>query len=209
MTHTASAPLYEIRADYDTETIVVYQAFPHAIANAALEAGTFVAPFSRGRMTWIKPSFLWLMERSRWAQKPAQERILAVRLRRAGWDEALSEGVLTHPVPNIHGSAARWQTLSAAAPVHIQWDPERTLRGASLGHYAIQVGISRHRIDCYVDEWIVEITDLTPTVRKIHALLAGGKADKARAFLPAERIYPVTAETGKRLGIVKVSPGRL
>jgi hypothetical protein len=28
--------LYTIRADFDTETIVVYQAFNHAIADAAL-----------------------------------------------------------------------------------------------------------------------------------------------------------------------------
>ena len=201
MPHKTPTFLYEIRADYDTETIVVYQAFPHAIADAALAAGGFVSPFSLGRMTWIKPSFLWLMERSNWAQKSGQERILAVRLRRTGWDHALSVGVLTHPVPKIHGSADRWETLFAAAPVHVQWDPERTLRGAALGHYAIQVGISRHLIDRYVNEWVVEITDKTPTGHKIHALLAGGKADKAKAFLPGERVYSVTAETGNRLGM--------
>jgi hypothetical protein len=27
-------------------------------------AGTFVAPFSRDRMTWVKPSFRWMMYRS-------------------------------------------------------------------------------------------------------------------------------------------------
>ena len=36
---------HEIRADYDRETIVVYQAYNDAIADAALEAGRFVAPF--------------------------------------------------------------------------------------------------------------------------------------------------------------------
>lgn len=55
--------LYEIRADYDAETIVVYQAYPRAIARPALEAQRFVAPFSFGRMTWCKPSFLWLTVR--------------------------------------------------------------------------------------------------------------------------------------------------
>ena len=49
--------IHEIRADPDA-TIVVYQAFPKAIAEAALKAGTFVAPFSFQRMTWIKPC-LW------------------------------------------------------------------------------------------------------------------------------------------------------
>lgn len=69
----------EIRADFDARSIVVYQAYSPAIANAALKAQRFVPPFSTGRMTWIKPSFLWLMERSRWAQKTGQEFILAVR----------------------------------------------------------------------------------------------------------------------------------
>lgn len=63
------ASLKEIRADYDRDTIVVYQAYRPQIADAALAAGRFVPPFSFGRMTWIKPSFLWLMERSNWGQK--------------------------------------------------------------------------------------------------------------------------------------------
>jgi hypothetical protein len=192
---------YQIRADYDKDTIVVYQAFSPEVADAALAAGTFVEPFSFQRMTWIKPSFLWLMERSNWGTKSGQERILAVRVRRAGWDEALATGVLTHPVPKIHGSAERWANLFDGATVHVQWDPERSLRGSALDHYSIQVGISRHLIDRYVKESVIQITDRTPEVRKIHALLRGGKADKAKALLPAERVYPAATETAKRLGM--------
>ena len=60
---------YEIRADFDRETIVVYQAYNKAIALPAIETGTFQSPFSFNRMTWIKPSFLWLMARSNWGAK--------------------------------------------------------------------------------------------------------------------------------------------
>src|SRR6187401_437994 len=109
--------LRQIRADFDAGTIVVYQAYSPAIADAALAAGRFVAPFSFTRMTWIKPSLLWLMHRSTWARKPGQERILAVRLARAGWEEALSQAVLTAPVPAIHGSAAAWNSAFATASV--------------------------------------------------------------------------------------------
>lgn len=80
---------YEIRADYDAETIVMYQAYSPAIAIPALRDKRFVAPFSFNRMTWIKPSFLWLMERSNWGQKSGQEHILAVHIKRSGFDEAL------------------------------------------------------------------------------------------------------------------------
>ena len=73
----------EVRADFDARSIVIYQAYSPAIATAALAAQRFVPPFSCERMSWIKPSFLWLMERSRWVQKSGQEHILAVRICRA------------------------------------------------------------------------------------------------------------------------------
>jgi hypothetical protein len=76
----------EIRADYDRNTIVIYQAYPPTIADAAVSAGRFVSPFSFYRMTWVKPSFLWLMHRSNWGRKSGQERILAVRMTRVGWE---------------------------------------------------------------------------------------------------------------------------
>ena len=59
--------------------LTVYQAYPPEIADAAVAAGRFVPPFKRERMTWIKPSFRWMMYRCGWATKPGQERVLAVR----------------------------------------------------------------------------------------------------------------------------------
>ncbi|MGW6391412.1 DUF4291 domain-containing protein [Streptomyces sp. NPDC055103] len=174
-------PQHQIRADYDARTIVVYQAYAPAIADAALRAGRFVAPFSLHRMTWIKPSFLWLMHRSNWALKPGQERVLAVRMTREGWEDALSRAVLTTADP----------AAVAAAPVHVQWDPERSPRGAALNHYSIQVGIGRDLIRTFTDEWTVSLTDLTPQVRKAASLIRTGQAAKARRLLPVERVYPL------------------
>jgi hypothetical protein len=189
----------EIRADYDRDTIAVYQAYSPAIADAALAAGRFVSPFSFHRMTWIKPSFLWLMHRSNWAQKSAQERVLCVRIKRTGWVSALSQAVLTSFVPGVFASPEQWAEQFATARVHLQWDPERSLRGAGLLHSSIQVGLSRHVIREYVDDWVVRIEDYTPLVRKIYGLLQSGQADKARRLLPPERIYPLNAEIGSRL----------
>jgi hypothetical protein len=63
-------PKRQIRAVYDTDTIRVYQAYSDVIADAALMNGFFVSPpFKMSRMTWIKPSFLWMMYRSGWAKK--------------------------------------------------------------------------------------------------------------------------------------------
>lgn len=93
---------YEIRADYDNISIIVYQYYPKAIAVPALQNNRFVPPFSLHRMTWIKPSFLWLMERSNWGLKSGQEMILAIRISRQGWEEALSQAVLTSYDPRVY-----------------------------------------------------------------------------------------------------------
>ena len=61
---------YEIRADYDSRSITVYQAYGAAIALPALHSQRFVAPFSLNRMIWIKPSFLWLMESNSHSFRP-------------------------------------------------------------------------------------------------------------------------------------------
>lgn len=190
---------YEIRADFDRESIVVYQAYSPAIADAAVAAGRFVEPFSFQRMTWIKPSFLWLMHRSQWGQKSGQERVLAVRLSRAGWEEALGAAVLTSFHPRVFRSPAEWEERFRAASVHLQWDTERSLRGAALPYFSIQVGLSRHVIGDYVEEWVTHIEDITPRVREIHELLRAGEAEKAKRYLPPEKVYPVGAELGRRL----------
>jgi hypothetical protein len=62
MSSGGEAPFRQIRAVYDDEVIRVYQAYSYSIAAAALQKGTFVSPpFKLDRMTWIKPSFLWMM----------------------------------------------------------------------------------------------------------------------------------------------------
>jgi hypothetical protein len=195
------AGLHEIRADFDARTIVVYQAYAPAIALPAVAAKKFVPPFSLGRMTWIKPSFLWLMARSNWAQRPGQEHVLAVRITRAGWEEALASGVLTAFDARAHADREAWTRAFAAAAVHVQWDPERSLRGATLDHDSIQVGLSRAVIQRFVDEWTVDITDLTPRVRKIHGHLTAGREDRARPLLPPERPYPLPPALARRLAM--------
>lgn len=194
-----TSPAREIRADFDRDTIVVYQAYAPRIAEPAVRAQRFVPPFSLGRMTWIKPSFLWLMHRSRWNAKRGQERTLRVRIRRSGWDEALASGVLTSPDGPVFSERGVWQRAFDEALVHVQWDTERSLRGAALDHYSIQVGLTRHVIEDFVSSWTVGIEDFTATAAKIREHLRRGKTAAARRLLPPERPYPVDAEVARRL----------
>ncbi|HBH8026533.1 TPA: DUF4291 domain-containing protein [Escherichia coli] len=195
------ADYFEIRADYNQHTITVYQAYNDAIADVAVRDGRFGAPFSFNRMTWIKPSFMWMMERSNWGLKKDQQRILAIRIKRTFFDTLLEQAVLTMPEAHVYPHAGIWETLFAQANVYVQWDPERSINGKKLEHRSLQLGISRNLISQFNEDAIVAIDDLTPLVRKCHNLLINGKTTQAKSFLPPEKIYPVSAAARKALGM--------
>src|SRR5262245_23664513 len=123
-----TVPARQVRAAFSAELITVYQAYPPEIAERAVAAGRFVAPFKRERMTWIKPSFLWMMYRCGWASKPGQERVLAMQITRTGFDWALEHACLSQYDPHQHADHAAWRRQLKASPVRVQWDPERSMR---------------------------------------------------------------------------------
>jgi hypothetical protein len=188
-----SVPVRQIRARYDRDTITVYQAYAPEIAQPAAAAGRFVDPFKRDRMTWIKPSFLWMMYRCGWATKPGQEHVLAVDITRAGFEWALDRACLSHYDRDIHDDRTAWSRRLKASSVRVQWDPERSLRMQALPYRSLQVGLSGEAVDRYVDTWTVAIIDITSTVRRIRDLLQAGDAQAAAALLPVERAYPLPA----------------
>jgi hypothetical protein len=194
-----------IRAAYTSDTITVYQAYGPQIADAAVATGTFVPPFSRDRMTWIKPSFGWMMHRCGWAAKPGQERVLAVEISRAGFDWALAHSCLSHYQLGQHASPQAWAALKDSSPVRIQWDPDRAPSGGQLPHRAIQIGLSGDAVRRYCDEWICAVTDITPVVRQI-AALAPADRDAAARQLPPERVYPLDPVLAVRTGADQREP---
>lgn len=191
MTAPVSVPRRQVRAVYDPDTITVYQAYGHEIADAAVVAGRFVPPFSMGRMTWIKPSFLWMMYRCGWASKPGQERVFAIRITRAGFETALSQACLSHFDPTRYADQATWKRALQTSPVRIQWDPERSVTGDPLPHRSLQIGLSGTAARRYVSEWIRDLEDITPAVLRRRQGL-----DE----LPAERPYPLPPPLAAHIG---------
>jgi hypothetical protein len=183
-------PERQIRAVYDEHRIRVYQAYRAEIADTALAAGRFVSPpFSLGRMTWIKPSFLWMMYRAGWGFKePGQARILAIT--RTGFEWALAHSCSSHRDPAL--SDGQWAELKRHCPVRIQWDPERDLFLRPLPHRSLQMGLMEQAAHLYVDEWIVGIEEITPLAHQIYDLVQHGRLDEARELLPPEREYRAT-----------------
>ncbi|MDN3293817.1 DUF4291 domain-containing protein [Streptomyces ficellus] len=189
-----------VRAAFTPETITVYQAYADRIAIPALSAGTFVAPFKVTRMTWIKPSFLWMMYRSGWATKTDQDRVLAIDITREGFEWALSHSCLSHYDRNHFTSEEDWRAQLRSSPVRIQWDPDRDLNLNPLPGRAIQIGLSGEAVTRYVDDWIVDIKDVTQTVREIHRAVTAGHHKAVEGMIPREREYPLPDHVRDRIG---------
>jgi hypothetical protein len=187
MNEASAVPYRQIRAHYTATTIRVYQAFSDAIAEPALAAGTFRPPFKLERMTWIKPSFLWMMYRAGWGYKDAgQRRILAIDILRSGFDWALQHAVLSTHGP---GERADWEARKRSSPVRVQWDPERNLQLAPLPYRCIQVGLSGEAVRLYIEHWIQGISEITELAHQIHAHVQARNLAQAATLLPVERIY--------------------
>ncbi len=177
-----------IRAVYDDTTIRVYQAYCPAIAEEAVRLGTFGNRFRLTRMTWIKPSFLWMMYRSGWAAKENQERILAIDIQRKAFDSLVKNAVVSshHAAGDI--SLREWQKQVQASDIRVQWDPERDIQGNPLEYRSIQIGIRGEAVRKFISEWIVQIQDITDYVTDLR--LRKERGEDITPLLPAERIYP-------------------
>ncbi|MFI9331330.1 DUF4291 domain-containing protein [Kitasatospora sp. NPDC052868] len=183
-------PKHQVRALHTASTVTVYQAYSPEIGLPAARDGRFPAAWKRDRMTWIKPSFLWMMYRCGWAGKEGQETVLAVEITREGFEWALRNACLSHYEHGLHPDRATWQRRLKRAPARVQWDPERDLHLQPLAHRSLQLGLAGEAAARYADEWIVSIHDVTPLARAVHARVRGGDLEAARRLLPAERPYP-------------------
>ncbi|NKQ26307.1 DUF4291 domain-containing protein [Streptomyces galbus] len=192
-------PTFGIRARYSASTITVYQAYRPQIGTAAARTGRFPSSWSRERMTWIKPSFLWMMYRCGWGTKEGQETVLAVEITREGFAWALRHACLSHHVPELHGDAAAWKRELRRSPARVQWDPERDLHLRPLPHRSLQLGLAGEATARYADEWVVGISDVTPLARRVHAYVRAGELDRARSLLPEERPYEADDEALRHL----------
>jgi len=189
----------EIFARYDQQCIRVYQAYNPAIAKAAVSLQTFGAHFSYNRMTWIKPSFLWLMYRSNWGTKKNQENILAIDVYQSKFNEILEKTVLTSP-DALGSTGAQWKKDFDETTVYCQWDTDRSMNGNALPRAAIQLGLKGDTLRDFVQTGICRITDLTPSVRKWNEQRKRGRLHAKE--LPVERLYLVRdPATRKRLGM--------
>jgi hypothetical protein len=178
-----------VLAQYDNDSIVIYQAYSPAIGRYAAEHQRFGPGWSRTRMSWIKPNFLWMMYRCGWATKEGQECVLAIKMRRSGFDE-----ILRRAIPSSFGASAfadrsSWARAVAGSDVRLQWDPDHAPGGSPQERRAIQLGLRGDALARFADEWIIEIDDVTSLVAAQHAFVREKRL--AELMTPRERVYPV------------------
>lgn len=192
----APAPYRQIRALFDDETITVYQAYPAAIAQPAVDSQRLTASpaFRLGRMTWIKPSWCWMMYRAGYSHKDAgQARVLALRMRHADFVSLLRRGGLTHGAGGGEGD------------VRVQWDPERGPWLEKRGYRSIQIGIPGGLSGKWAEEWVVGIEDVTERARELKRVVEGEEVSEEdlvrRGLVPVEREFVVSDDVKERLGM--------
>lgn len=188
-----------IMSHHDDDTLVVYQAYHPEIADYAIEHGSFGGPaFRLGRMSWIKPNFLWMMHRCGWGRKANQERVLGLRLRRSFFDEILMRAVASSHTASHLENHAEWKEALRSSDVCLQWDPDHDPNGQNMKRRAIQLGMRGEVLRRFAQEEILEVIDITPFMREQDRVRTQQGLDSLH--IPQEYIYrPHDAEIFARL----------
>lgn len=178
---------HHILAQYDNNSIVVYQAYGALIGNFASQNGYFGGDFKLTRMTWIKTNFLWMMARSGWGTKPGQEVILAIRLKRCFFDNILANAVASRYDRHYYKSRVQWKKAIKFSEVRMQWDPDYDPFGQTVNRRAIQLGLRGQFIETFARNAILSIEDITSYTRDQYLRIK----EEKELLLPLEKIYPV------------------
>jgi len=188
-----------ILAQFDSDSIFVYQAYRSSIADYAVAHQKFGGEFSYNRMSWIKPNFLWTMYRSGWAAKEGQERILAIQLKRTFFDELLSVAVPSTYYAGGYANHEAWQAAVASSSVRLQWDPDHGPSGEPLERRAIQLGLRGNALRRFGEEALLRIEDITEFVISQRTYT---RSPYTELCTPEEHTYrPQDPSAGARVGL--------
>jgi hypothetical protein len=179
-----------ILAQFDDQSIIVYQAYNPAIGRYAVEHGRFGGEFSFSRMSWVKPNFLWMMYRSGWGTKENQEVTLALRLRREFFDSLLAQAVPSTWDRDLFATSEEWSRAVGGSSVRLQWDPDHHPSGAKLDRRAIQLGLRGAVLEAFGTTELLEVIDLSEFVAEQRAVLAS--RGTSALLTPRERVYVPT-----------------
>ncbi len=174
-----------ILAHQTEDEILVYQAYNNRIADFAI-AHQYLggSHFKYGRMSWIKPNFLWMMFRCGWAAKENQERILGLWLKKTDFNTILDQAVYSSYKEDIYDTHENWKAELEQKEVRLQWDPDHDLFGNKVERRAIQLGLKGDILASFGKEMVTKIIDMTDIVKEQKARIDSGVV--AEILVPKE-----------------------
>jgi hypothetical protein len=178
-------PVQLFEGEWDEEGVWFYQAFNNTIADYAIKHQQLGGDdFNPHRMTWVKPSFAWVLYRSGYGRKHNQVRVLKLKIRHESLARLLSRCSCKH---GGGGSKGR-----------VQWDPARDIMSADgkeprkmQRRRAIQIGLKAELSQLYVNSVVAieDVTTLAHTVGDAHKSRSKEAMDALVPRLPVERPY--------------------
>ena len=184
--------------EHRADAVAVYQAFNSEIADWALAHQSFdgCPGFNTTRMTWVKPSFGWVLYRSGYGRKHGQDRVLKLWLPHDALASLLAQCQLvdtnkatrashkaSRPVRAVGGGAGGSDsdgddgegTCTGGSVGRVQWDPERDVLAPApnkreprqmLRRRAIQIGLPGRLSAQYVAA-VTRVEDVTPLAHAV------------------------------------------
>lgn len=128
-----------------------------------------------------------------------QERVLAIRIDREGFEEALACSSLSHA--KVTNNNKEGMTVSG----RVQWDPERTLDHSALPWRSLQLGLGPILVEKYVKEWIQGVDDVTELVKEVGKAVQEKRWEDAKKMLPDEKPYPLNEQLVQHLAASSTS----
>lgn len=191
---TSFVPLF--KGEHDNDGVYVYQAYNDTLADYALAHQHFGGKlYNPTRMTWIKPSFAWVLYRSGYGKKHNQNRVLKIKISHTTLASILRQ--------------CKCKEGGSGSVGRVQWDPARDILSAEdktdeprkmLRERAIQIGVSKKLSEFYNANIISieDVTELAHKVHQIHQLLKNKKIKQQKkddvlitlkSIIPNEDVY--------------------
>jgi len=174
-----------VLAQFDDDAVWVYQAHGDELAAHALAQGRFGgAKWKADRLMRLRTSLPGVAVRSDWGRREGRGRILAIRLRRAGFDAMLRQAVYAHFHEKIYKSRRSWQLATRYAAVTVEWVPDTSPAGNPLTRERVRLGLRGPALRRFNEDWILGVVEVTDLVRSMRD--AGTEGE-----VPAEAPYPL------------------
>ena len=119
----------------------------------------------------------------------AREAIKRGTFGRNAFDFLVQNAIMSTYKEDMGISYAEWKEQIKKSDIRCQWDPERDVFGNPLKYRSIQLGLRGEAVKKFVNEWIVNISDVTDYVKELSKKKNSG--EDISLLLPKEKIYIV------------------